>query len=228
MSEMEKLQDRLQRLDARITETDRDLARLHRKFKPLPRTLWLMAAALALLLLLTLGAAPAQETRWPAPFQVVDANNKVILAVKEDRSMAVYRAERQDIAALIASAPAAGHAFIKVLSPDQNQVAVMGVVAGKTPELELRHGGVTRLMLAAQGGKPSLDILNGKTPLLQLGQGARGDGRLLIEDAQGRIMVQAGTTENGVGAVSTHTQAAPGGRFVRVPNAFICGTGCAR
>ena len=142
--------------------------------------------------------------------------------------MAVFRAQNQQTPALIASAPAEGHSFFKVLSADQTQVAVLGVVAGKTPEMELRQGGVTKVIVAAEGGKPSLELMNGKTPLLQLGQGERGSGRLLIEDASGRIMVQAGTTPNGVGVVSTFTEAPPGGQFLRVPNSFICGTGCGK
>lgn len=228
MSELETLQQRLEQLDARITQTGAELARLHRQHKPLSRSLGPMAAALTLLLLLTLAAAPAKETRVRAPFQVVDADHKIILSIREEHALAVFRAEDQNAAALIASAPAEGHAFFKVQSPGLSQVAVLGVVAGRTPEMELRHGGITKVILAAEGGKPSLEIMNGKTPLLQLGQGVRGDGRLLVEDAGGRIMVQAGTTENGVGAVATYTQAPPGAQFLGVPNSFICGTGCGK
>jgi hypothetical protein len=228
MPELEKLHQRLERLEACMTEADADLGRLHRQYQPFPPTLRIAAIGLALLLLLTLGAAPAKETRVQAPFRVVDSNNKAIFAVNEEHSIGVYRAEQQDVPALIASAPAQGHAFFKVQSPGQNQVAVMGVVAGKTPEMELRQNGITKVILAAEGGKPSLELTNGKIPLLQLGQGERGAGRLQIEDAGGRIMVQAGTTQNGVGAVSTYTDAPPGGQIYRVPNSFICGTGCGK
>jgi hypothetical protein len=227
MADLNRLQIRLDSLDARMSEAEADLAQLRRRSRPVPRTLWAMAALVGALVFLTVGAAPLAESPAKAPFEVVDENNKIILRIAEERSLAVFRPQDQQTPALIASAPAEGHAFFKVQA-GQGQVAVLGVAAGKTPEMELRSGGVSKVLIAAEGGKPSLELLNGKTPLLQLGQGERGAGRLQIEDASGKIMVQAGTTPNGVGAVSTYTQAPPGGQFVRVPNSFICGVGCAR
>ena len=235
-SQLQDLQKRVQRAEDQLTRATSVIASLQ------PATRWrsMVRALLAALVLVAatamLLAAPEPSSTVRAPFRVVDENNSLIFEVTEDRAFRVYRAQSgnagqlsQNAAALIGSATSRGDAFFTAQSGDGKTVARLGVGFGDTPQVDLRYSGNTKnLHLQVLNRIPELSIGSGKFAVVHLGQGDRDEGRLLLGDAGGRRIVQAGTTAGGVGTVHAASDAPAGAQFVAVPNSFICGGGCSK
>jgi hypothetical protein len=195
------------------------------------------------LIALTSLAAPGVQ-RVKAPFRVLDDKNHVIFEVNAGtHSLGLYRPDSQNTPGVIAAAPAGGHVFFKTLTPDSKTQAAFGIVDGKTPTMNLRHGGDDHnlLSMAVVDGAPHLNMASadGKN-ILELGEGKSRGGVLSLTNGDGGTVMQAGINLNDVGSVAVFPQApgfglpvAPiaGGAFAlreeyRLPGTFICGTGC--
>ena len=106
----------------------------------------------------------------------------------------------------------------------------MGIVADRKPTLGLRYDTQPRVSLVGDDA-PSINLTNDDgINIVELGKGPLKAGHLLLGDAQGNGMVDAGITENGVGAVQTFPNGGnlPGRTFFGLPGTFICGIGCPR
>ncbi|HYL92623.1 MAG TPA: hypothetical protein VEW69_05645 [Alphaproteobacteria bacterium] len=221
---VQQLQTRVQELQILANRAERELARLRRSYRYAALLRRGLTAAIVVMAGLALAAmAPGGPRVVTAPFQVMDSGKKLLFEVTNQHEMFVYNSAG-NYAQLLAVAPANNNAFFKAQWPDQQYSAAFGVVGGKTPTMGLRYAGDIRLAMAVTGGKPSLELTNGKG-IFNLGQGESGGGRLVLMDAAGNNKVQAGITPTGAGAV----QVFPNGKgfsFIGLPGTFICGQGC--
>jgi len=251
----------LQQLRRRMRQIERDMTNAESRLRGLGRgvgrSLGAGRAGLVLLLVVTalIPLTKAQEWWRPgylAPFQVLDDQGHLIVQIFKDGSANVFGLyppgklpDKPGQPALGAAVAEGGHVFFKALMPSNVNVnAVLGVTGGTNPGMALRSGGSSpnRLVMAADKGKPDLDLLDsaGRT-LVDLGQEDSGGGGLMLTNGTGGTIMQAGAIGPGVGAVAVWPQGgggypltAPiaGGAFAlkeenRLPGTFICGGGCA-
>jgi hypothetical protein len=252
--QIEQLETRMTMAHSRVHALGRQV-RISRGFSGLGTVFLLLVIALT-----SIAAAPQRRsdeplsgpTTYEAPFEILDGQEDLILKVGTDSSLGfnslkLYPTGASDSspATLIAGIAEKGHVFFKAaMWWNQNVNATIGVEGGTNAGLVLRYGGSfpTRLAMDVVNGKPVLNLSDfaGKV-LVELGQGDYGGSRLMLTNGAGGTIMQAGTTENGVGEVAVWPQGpggflptAPiaGGAFAlkeqnRLPGTFICGVGCA-
>ncbi|HKW02530.1 MAG TPA: hypothetical protein VJN96_22080 [Vicinamibacterales bacterium] len=186
--------------------------------------------------------APAPGcSRAKAPFKVVDAAGNAIFevgttAVTDDKgkpagSTRFFRldnAEGKPVA--FASATPDGKAFLKAMTPDEKTQVVMGVTGAKDALVDLRYDGPSkdRASLSVIRGQPALYMYNDDFKnIVELSQASSGGGHLLINNAKGEPMVEAGVTPTGVGFVQALPKGNPGVTMLGLPGTFIVGRGAA-
>lgn len=170
---------------------------------------------------LTFVAATAPlPSRVKGPFQVMNGNDTVFGVSARFATFGLY-------------APSGTIPIVARIGESTPEIVVLqearvGIAKGK-PTISIGDQ-KTAVSLTADADTPTMNLEANGVTMAEVGVGSFKAGHLLLTDASGGTVVDAGMTVNGPGAVQTYPNGGQGEArtFFGLPGTFICGVGCSR